>query len=162
MTIHISPLIVEHIPAIAALAYRIWPSAYADILTQEQIDNLLAAIYNSANLQDEMEKGHRFWGAYAADAMIGFASAYPQGDIIWLRKLYVLPEHQGQGIGKQLMAEAIGAFADARELRLMVNENNIAAQQFYERTGFQKMSQVPVKMGDFEFVDWVYGKVLAL
>lgn len=151
-------LTTDHIPAIAALAHRIWPSAYAGILTPLQIENLLAAIYSEANLRDEMVQGHRFWGAYDGDAMMGFASAYQAGDILWLRKLYVLPECQGQGVGKRLVAAAVAAFADATQLRLLVNEHNTAAQHFYERTGFQKMEQVPVKMGDFEFVDRVYGR----
>lgn len=160
MSIQISALSHHHIPAITALAHRIWPSAYADILTPEQVENLLAAIYSHANLYDEMQMGHCFWGAYDDQEMIGFASAYQQGDVVWLRKLYVLPEYQGQGIGKRLMLKASQAFADGTEMRLLVNARNHAAQRFYERSGFRKIDEVPVKMGDFHFVDCVYAKAL--
>ena len=155
----IEPLDEAGLSTVSLLAHRIWPAAYAGILTPAQIDNLLSRIYSPENLRREWVDGHRFWLAHD-DEPVGYASAYRDDGIVWLKKLYVLPQCQGRGIGRALMEAATAAFMPARELRLLVNSGNLPAQRFYERQGFARLAEMPVRMGDFEFVDYVYGRVL--
>ena len=157
----ITPANDGDVAIIAELAQRIWPVAYGPILSEEQISNLLGAIYNHDNLRNEMQGGHRFWLALADGVPVGFASAYLQDHVMWLRKLYVLPKAQGCGIGKQLLHRLYAAFPEAGEARLLVNTNNRPAQQFYERMGFCAIDEVPVKMGDFSFIDLVFSRALS-
>lgn len=138
------------------LARRSWPVAYAEILSPEQIANLLMRIYNRENLEKEQAEGHRFWAAYLDGVAAGFASGYREGEAIWIKKLYVLPDCQGRGIGRALMDVIIGAFRPADEIRLLVNNRNLAAQRFYERCGFTRADAVPVMMGDFAFTDYIF------
>lgn len=142
------------------LAYRIWPDAYGDILTPEQLENLLSRIYSAENLGQEIADGHRFWLAFDGDTALGFASGYRKEKSIWLKKLYVLPEAQGTGTGRALMQTVITAFLPAEDVRLYVNGKNSAAQIFYERSGFANLGEVPVQMGDFVFTDYVFCKRL--
>jgi len=160
MTITIRPLSEGEFPLVESLARRIWPVAYGAILTAEQLENLLANIYGVDNLAREVAQGHRFWLAFEGDEALGFASGYRAGSTIWIKKLYVLPETQGKGIGHALMQTVITAFAPADEVRLFVNGENSAAQAFYERCGFVNGGGVPVQMGDFTFTDFVYVKPL--
>ena len=55
-----------------------------------------------------------------------------------LRRLHVLPEHWGEGIGSCLYRAAIGALAEqgCREAGLWVLEANARARDFYERRGW--------------------------
>ncbi len=156
----ITPLADTQLAVVIALAHRIWPHSYAGILTPAQIEHLLQHIYTETNLQQEIRNGHRFWLAFEDDAPVGFASAYCEGDILWLRKLYVLPEMQGRGIGSALTQTAIQAFAGAKEMRLLVNKNNLAAQAFYTKTGFQCTGELPVQMGDYHFLDRMYARAI--
>ena len=157
----IIPAGVEEIPCISALASRIWPVAYADILTPEQIDNMLERIYNPDNLLSEIGQGHRFWIAYNGDLPVGYVSGYRENaDIIWIKKIYVDPAMQGQGIGRQFIETVIAAFSPARELRLLVNPNNTPAHGYYTRQGFSKIGEVPVRMGDWHFNDSLFSKPL--
>ena len=156
----VSPLAQADTPVIADLARRIWPAAYAGILTDEQIANLLLRIYGEENLRREMADGHRFWAAYENAQPVGYASAYKDDGIIWLKKLYVLPDRQGRGIGKKLIDAAVAALRPARELRLLVNGDNLPAQRFYAKTGFTCIGEMPVRMGDFAFTDRVFSKPL--
>lgn len=146
---------VTHMEAVRALAHRIWPQAYAGILTKEQIENMLSKIYSLENLRAEMEAGHRFWLAADAD-LAAFASAYTDGQTLWIKKLYVLPTRQGQGIGTSLIRTIVAAFPQASELKLLVNDKNTPAQSFYEKLGFTKAGTTPVTMGDFEFCDLIF------
>lgn len=160
-TLTIEPADGADIPAIVALAQTIWPQAYAGILRDEHIENLLANIYTPANLAQEMGEGHRFWLARAQGAPVGFASAYREAGILWLKKLYVLPQLQGGGIGRALMHAAQAAFPGCREMRLYVNARNIPAQQFYRHTGFRLLEEAEVQMGDHHFIDYIFSRPLA-
>jgi ribosomal protein S18 acetylase RimI-like enzyme len=153
-----APLADTQLAVVIALAHRIWPHSYAGILTPAQIDHLLQHIYTETNLQHEIRSGHRFWLAYENKEAVGFASAYRDDDILWLRKLYVLPEMQGRGIGASLTQTAIQAFAGAKEMRLLVNKKNLAAQAFYSKNGFQCIEELTVQMGDYHFLDRVYAR----
>jgi GNAT superfamily N-acetyltransferase len=52
----------------------------------------------------------------------------------WLNHLYVLPGHQGQGIGKLLLDNAKNHNS---ELNLWVFQKNTKAINFYKRNGFK-------------------------
>ena len=61
------------------------------------------------------------------------------GQSAWLEELYVLPEHRGSGIGRQLLLEAC-AHAAARgcaAMDLEVEEDHSRAARLYEREGFR-------------------------
>lgn len=160
MSITIRSLSETDFPLVTALAYRIWPVAYGAILTAEQLENLLLRIYSAENLRNEGAEGHLFWAAFEDGTALGFASGYRQAATIWIKKLYVLPEAQGKGVGRALMQTVITAFAPAAEVRLFVNGENRAAQDFYARSGFVNDGEVQVQMGDFTFTDYVYVKPL--
>jgi diamine N-acetyltransferase len=89
---------------------------------------------------------------------IAFASAFKQGETMWIKKLYVQPTHQGKGIATRLVEEAESEFAPIREVRLLVNRDNTPAMAFYERKGFARVGETPVRMGDHDFVDFIYSK----
>jgi diamine N-acetyltransferase len=156
MSLEIRSLALADLPLVIDLAWRIWPVAYAGILTPEQIENLLTRIYDIENLAAECAEGHRFWAAYDDGVALGYASGYREGAVVWLKKLYVLPECQGRGVGRALMQSVVAAFLPAEEIRLLVNGGNRAAQKFYARCGFSRAGEVPVQMGDFHFTDYVY------
>lgn len=159
-TLTIIPAEKRELSHVTMLAHRIWPVAYKDVLTPEQIKNMLLNIYSPENLQKEVAEGHQFWVAYLDQTPIGYASAYSEGEIIWLKKLYIEPDLQGRRIGARLMHAAVSPLLPADEIRLLVNGNNKAAQGFYDKMGFIKIAEVPVKMGDFDFIDFVYAMPL--
>jgi len=160
MPLSIRPLSPPDFALIENLARRIWPVAYGAILTPIELENLLSNIYSGQNLAKEVYEGHRFWGAFDGETALGFASGYHKENTIWLKKLYVLPEAQGKGAGRALLETVIAAFAPAEDARLYVNADNRAAQDFYRRLGFANSGAVPVRMGDFDFTDFVFVKPL--
>lgn len=141
------------------LAHRIWPASYAHFLTPDQISNMLASIYDIDALRAEAGSGHRFFLATINQGPVGYASAYTEQGIAWLKKLYLLPECRGIGLGSALLAAALAPFADAREQRLYVNSRNDTARRFYEREGFQQVDTASVMMGDYRFCDCVYRRL---
>ena len=68
------------------------------------------------------------WGA-AVDETIGII-AFREG---WVDQLYVLPEHQGCGVGDTLLQLAKAAFPS---LQLWTFQKNALTRRFYEKRGF--------------------------
>jgi ribosomal protein S18 acetylase RimI-like enzyme len=81
--------------------------------------------------------------AAAADGLLGFVCAYGNDDERWgtlVDNLHVLPDHQGRGLGRRLLAASAACsserYPDAL-LHLWVLEGNAKARRFYERLGGQ-------------------------
>lgn len=157
---HIYLIETEQLPIVQALAQRIWPDAYAGILSAAQIQNLLQSIYSLPALQDAVMRGQHFWLCEQNGVAAGFCSAYQQNNILWLRALYVLPQWQGTGMGRAFMEVAHQHFSTAQHIKLNVNVANQSAIHAYQSWGFEIAKRVPVRMGDYDFEDFIMHKSL--
>lgn len=156
---------VDDINTIGFLAQQIWPTAYGDILRQEQISYMLNLFYSPDALMDQMKKlKHSFVLAELEEEPVGFASfgALDKKGLHKLHKLYVLPGKQGKGLGKALLDFIIEEIKlmhsgsddqlkqqlpDPILLRLGVNRFN-PALNFYERLGFAKIKEEKTDIGN--------------
>lgn len=152
---------VDELEIVQRLAEEIWPSAFEGVIQRHQIEIMLGDIYALESLEDEMlAQGHVFWIARHAGEDSAFVSSYKIDDVTWIKKLYVLPSKQGLGLGRALIATATEHFAPSRALSLNVNNGNTRAIAFYRKYGFEIEKEVPVKMGPFDFTDFVMTKLL--
>ena len=72
--------------------------------------------------------------------LVGCYAIIPKYNVLYLAHFYVLPEFQGQGIGR-LMLEEVLAKADAQQIDLSLTVlNESPAQRFYHRYGFETIS----------------------
>lgn len=155
----IFPVGTEAMPRVRAISYVIWPEAYAGILPAERIPGMLAEIYDLKTLAADIEeRGHRYWFATVDGADAGFVSAYREGDRVWIKKIYVLSTIRGLGLGKRLMATAVADFPGATSVGLYVNNGNAPAIGFYQSQGFAVEAEVPVRMGPYDFTDFVMAR----
>jgi len=79
-----------------------------------------------------------------------------------LERIYVLNDFQGQGIGKQMLFEAIkiAKSCKASFLWLGVWQENKKAVRFYETHGFKKFGTHPYYIGKDKQTDWLMKKPL--
>jgi GNAT superfamily N-acetyltransferase len=146
------------LPVIHSLAHRIWPDAYADILSPEQLKYMLEEIYSLASLQNQfVALQHNFALVLDNDIPVGFASFSPNeknGTTYRLHKIYVLPQRQGTGTGKLLLAHVINSIKalGATSLELNVNRHN-KARLFYEKQGFRIISEEDIDIGQGYFMN---------
>lgn len=77
------------------------------------------------------------WVAEAGGEIIGCAFSWVSGDLWFLAELFVSPEHQGRGIGNQLLARAFehASKAGVRNKALITFTFNTASQGLYMRNG---------------------------
>ena len=146
------------LPVIHNLAHRIWPDAYGDILSPEQLKYMLEEIYSLASLQNQfVALQHNFILVLDNNIPVGFASFSPKeknGTIYRLHKIYVLPQQQGTGTGKLLLAHVINSIKSlgATSLELNVNRHN-KARLFYEKQGFTIIGEEDIDIGQGYFMN---------
>ena len=156
----ILPLMKADLPRVTAIARVTWPVAFHGLIPEAEIPKIVGTIYAQAQLEADMDNGHAFWIAQANVKDMAFCAAYREDDTIWLKKLYVLPEAQGLGLGTILTDTAIAYFAPAKEMSLFVKNDNVKAIGFYQRAGFTIAREVPVTMGHMHFSDYVMTRPL--
>lgn len=148
---------VGDINSIGFLAQQIWPEAYGEILSPDQLKYMLKLIYSPKALHRQMiDDHHQFLVVEKETEPIGFASwsATPDDGVYKLHKLYLLPGRQGKGLGRAVLRFIFDTIRPegARKLRLNVNRHN-KALQFYERMGFVVTGQEDIDIGHGYFMN---------
>ena len=172
----IQPATLKDIPVIMTLAEATWEPTYRFIISKEQLEYMYRVIYTPASLRRQMqEQHHTFLLAYVDERPAGFASFSPQpagpeqpddeistGPAFKLHKIYVMPSHQGQGLGVRLLeaVEKAAHAAQGRYLDLNVNRHNEKALGFYERHGYQRQRAEDVPIGPYWMNDFILRKAL--
>lgn len=161
----IRPASFNDIKYIQDIAAATWPVAYKDILSNHQLEYMLGLFYSAPSLEQQMKDNHYFFLAIQNAQPIGFASFSHEGELVYkLQKIYVLPQTQGSGAGKELLktVEAVAVSMGGKILQLNVNRKN-KAKNFYERKGFSVIAEKDFDIGDGYFMnDYVMEKNLDL
>lgn len=150
---------------VRSLAFEIWPHTYGNILSPMQLNYMLQQMYALDVLQGQIEQGHHFFILEDSTKAYGFAAfscADDIGSIFKLHKIYLLPETQGKGLGRELIEFVMKQVQQlgGKSLLLNVNRRN-NARFFYEKVGFKIIEEVDVSIGEGYFMnDYVMQKSL--
>ena len=101
----IVPASPEDLPEIAALAGIVWRAHYPGIISHEQIEYMLAHMYNLGVMRQELAHGISYDRLLVDEKLVGFAAYGPvtSPQEIKLHKLYVHPgTHAGNPFGHHL------------------------------------------------------------
>ena len=149
---------INDLQTIQNLARKIWPFAYGEILSVDQLEYMLDKFYAIDSLTAQMKlSGHEFYLALNIDHPAGFMSVGKSpGDpsVYILHKIYVLPELQGKSIGKSLLNFAIEKtrMEGGKALQLNVNRHN-KAFHFYKKNGFETILEEDIDIGNGYFMN---------
>lgn len=154
---HIRRALVTDIPGIQQVAKSGWHAAYAGILRSETIENILFEFYGDDSLAHSLERRNAiFLAAEVDDQIVGFVQALPRpgGKGHELTRLYVLPQHQRQGIGRELLLAIKSELSDQR-LWVLVERDNHQAVAFFQAMDFtpQRSVELPVFGENLPFVE---------
>lgn len=152
----------DDISVIGFIAQQVWPVAYKQILSTDQLDYMLQLFYSPDSLREQMVvKGHHFLLAELEEEAVGFASfsdTETEG-VFKLHKLYILPGYQHKGIGKALIDAVFDEVKsrNGKRIQLNVNRNN-TARYFYEKIGFIIIVEEDVYIGNNYYMnDYIMG-----
>lgn len=96
------------------------------------------------SLANQNETSH-VWTAKDNGKVVGFCHATRDQETNHIRSIYVLPDHQGKGLGAQLMNKAVEWLGRDKDIILEVVTYNERAINFYERLGFIRGETVEQK-----------------
>ena len=154
------------LPAIARLAGVIWRAHYPGMISEEQIEYMLAKMYALETLREEIRlRGIRYERLLVEEALAGFAAFGPtdQPKLFKLHKLYLHPSWQSRGLGSLLLryCEREAGRLGAARLMLTVNKQNAKAMTAYKRNGFAITDSIVMDIGGgFVMDDYVMTKEL--
>jgi len=157
---------LQEIPQIQAIVAEAWPAAYREILSASQIQYMIDLFYSTDVLRENLQAGHSFLiyldTAGTALGFAGFELNYHNTTQAKLHKLYVLPDTQGKGVGRQLLDAVRQKVQDAGQTHLLLNVNrDNKARFFYEKYGFTVARSEDSDIGNGYFMnDYVMELVL--
>lgn len=139
----VRPAVEADLDAVLTVGHRTWPPTYEPIAGADYVAMGLAKWWSADATRPGLLAG-RFTVAEVDGEVVGVASAGPLDGRLVLWKLYVLPGHQGEGIGGALL-DAVLAAARGRyaQLRLAYLDGNDSARRFYSRHGFVEVEREP-------------------
>ena len=147
-------MLVADIPAVIALAHRVWHAHYPGIITPEQIDYMLEQRYTEQRLNVELREPDIVWTVADQDgALVGFSSVHrvkdEAGGALKIDKLYIEHSLQRAGIGGRLIADAKRQAHEAGvgQLMLAVNKHNSQAIAAYQKHGFSVREAKTTEIG---------------
>jgi ribosomal protein S18 acetylase RimI-like enzyme len=137
------------VDAVREIGVRTWPVAYGGLASEEFIVDGLAQWWSPEAVERGIRNGITLVAA-EGERLVGMVGLGREGDFWVMWKLYVLPDHQGKGVGKALLDAAIKALpAGTTELLLDVLVANEKAIGFYRAQGFGTPQKTPDRdLGD--------------
>lgn len=157
-------LTAADVDAVSALARVVWQATYPSLISQAQIDAMLADRYAPQRIRGQLGAPRQaWWGEKRGHTLAGFAHAMLDESGCKLDKLYVHPDRQHHGIGAALekTVEDWARRQRAGRVWLQVNRGNTQAIAAYQKYGFRIVESRVFDIGDgFVMDDHLMEKLL--
>lgn len=154
----------EEIQKLADKADVIWHEYFPFIISNEQIDYMVDMFLAPHSIKKEMEEGYEFYLIYdETDENIGFMVVKPEGEKLFISKLYLDKEHRGKGHGTPMFekAQEIAKKTGAKSMYLTVNKQNTPSIEVYKHKGFEVIREAVTDIGNgFVMDDFIMEKTV--
>ena len=147
----------EDASSLAAISIEVWMGTYI----REGVNGFFADYalneFTTANFETLISKSNeKIWVSENINGIDGFlrlttdkTTDVPECPSVELTTLYVQNRHQGKGIGRALLQQAL----TEGDLWLMVNAENVGAAKFYQKHGFAKVGEAHFKIQDEAYLN---------
>jgi GNAT superfamily N-acetyltransferase len=144
------------ITCVAQLARDIWPEHYPGIISQAQIDYMLASFQSESAITAQLQDGYEYFLVSQAGSWLGYCSVRTELELrrLFVSKLYLLKAVRGQGMGRATMnfLARLAALRGLATLWLTVNKHN-SALQAYLHMGWVVTNEVVTDIGNGYVMD---------
>lgn len=144
---------------VAEVATTVWREAFKGIVPDDQVEYMLGKFQSYDAIRNYvLEEGYTYLMIREGSRVVGYAAYVPEGDRLFLSKIYILKEFRHQGRTSAVfdhlreVARALGL----RAVYLTVNRDNSASISVYEHEGFETVESRDTPIGDgFYMYDFV-------
>ena len=133
----IGTAVADDVVGVRELLVKTWHDTYDDLYGVERVTELTDTWHAPKALATEIARDDAaFLVTLLKGTVVGHAFALERDNVALLKRLYVLPPFQRQGIGGMLLAKVVRQFSRATRVRLTVEARNVKALSFYRGHGF--------------------------
>lgn len=147
------------IPLIQDLARRSWENAYAEILSNEQMEYMLSTMYSAEEIGSHLQQpNYQYYLIQdetndSFDGFIGYENQYEE-ETTKLHRIYLIPESKGKGFGKEALAFLNEKVKESGDRRIILNVNKYnSARKFYESQGYKVFDEGIFDIGNGYVMD---------
>ncbi len=138
------------IEAIRRIARDSWEADYPDILSRETAESGVDEWYAPYELRSEIAHPRSILAVdNTGGTVTGFVHAVTGDELGHVLRLYVVPDHRRQGIGRRLLEYVIDEVADLgfdRVVALVLADNDLGVE-FYRSMGFETVDEAETMIG---------------
>ena len=153
------------------ISERTCRATYEALNEPDHFQRYVEKAFSRHQLQQELAiPNSDFYFAYAGDALAGYIkvnyscaeAGLSAKESVELERIYLMRLFQNQGLGEQLIQQAVqlGTIAGFKHLWLGVWQKNPKAIRFYQRQGFEIIGEHDFFIGEDCQKDWIMRKVL--
>ena len=133
----------DDVAAIQLIAKLTLVDAYEGVLSPEVQEKFLDEHYSQVVIKDRIHNMNILMGENEFGT-VGFVIYTSEVDFVEIIALYVLPQHQRQGVGKNLLDAVFGFAKDSEKcVKIDLESRNLKAQKFYTKEGFEVEESFP-------------------
>ena len=148
------------VPALSRLGRESFIAKFGTLYRPEDLAAFLEQTHSEMAVAAELADPKRRYclaeedGALAGYCKLSLAPGWPghaRGrNAIEIKQLYTAPDRVGRGIGAALMDRILAGARSygADEIQLSVWSENLGAQRFYARYGFEKVADIQFRVGE--------------
>lgn len=152
MKYKIRPAGPADVNGVIEIARHTWDVTYGGSVATHNRRQFLDRAYTTQNMRAAISReGDWFFVARRGARVVGFAHYTRRADAqAELVRIYVHPDHQRRGVGRELLAAGLAAIAatSIEKCYVSVEANNAPARAFYERFGFRPHREYGRFLGD--------------
>lgn len=132
---------LSDIERVRAIAVDTWRNTYSGFIPVNIQDKVLKDAYSEEEMSNRFKTSLNLVAENSEEIMgYAFFSGDSSNKDVFLESLYVHQNHQGKGIGRQLMLTGLANFKHPTTLSLTVYKGNPNIS-FYEREGFKVIKE---------------------
>ena len=136
---------------VADVASTVWREAFKGIVPDAQVEYMLEKFQSYGAIREQvMEQGYTYLMMREGSRTVGYAAYVPEGDRLFLSKIYILSDFRHQGRTSAVfdhlreVARALGL----RAVYLTVNRENANSVEVYKHEGFEIVDTQDKPIGD--------------
>ncbi len=159
MKIELKKVESDEISAMCQVAEKAWHISYDQLLPPGQVDYMVERFQSPKAVKEQINQENYVYYMVLADGtpkgFAGFAPWYQGQEEMFLSKVYLLPEVQGQGAAGKMfrLVESEAQRQGLSAIRLTVNKQNAHAIEVYQHYGFKIIDSVVTDIGEGYVMD---------
>jgi len=140
---------------LSEMAWNIWTDYYSTIITGDDIEYILNTFQTEEAIREQIHDGYLYSYITDGGAKAGYLCIRPEGDSLFMSKLYVAKEFRGRGLGSKALDEIIekGRALNVKRIYLLVNKHNLPSIEVYKHKGFIIVKAEKKDIGNGYFMD---------